>query len=129
MAVRSWPFVEFFKSTLRTAYFQVDLTIEFVSLSNFTPNAVLDFKNLDIKRFNRTHKVITGSFLVLTNLTEDYQVSVEITNTVTIQPLRYRCRSICSKWRAMNSAKHRLSILALGCANFWRKKLGIIRIF
>jgi hypothetical protein len=62
-------------SSSRLATFQVDLTIERIDFSNKTATAVLDFKDLALKRFNRTHKTISGQLTFLKDINDDYEVS------------------------------------------------------
>jgi Protein of unknown function (DUF1091) len=59
---------------------QVDMTIERISYSNKTPNAVVDFKDLTLKKFNRTHKAFNGQFTLLKDLGNDFEVRMRLKN-------------------------------------------------
>jgi hypothetical protein len=66
---------------------QVDFTIERVVFSNKTPQAIIDFQNFTVKKFNRTHKAASGSLTILKDIDNEYEVSEKLKLTLELSHL------------------------------------------
>jgi hypothetical protein len=99
-------------------------------MSNKTKDAIFDFGNVTLKKLNRTHKVLTGAFEVLTDLNNDYYVSL---NSVRVRKyslfiLFLSSVSKCFKCKVTSIGEHHTKCHLKIFVKFWKMKSSFYQI-